>query len=189
MILILCGMSCTGKTSAMQGLVEKYDYDPIVTYTTRPIREGEKEGVTYHYIDQQTFSTLLNSGFFIETTQYKVASSEIWYYGTSVASIREAKSNSVIILNPDGLIKILSIIGKEKVCICYLTANEKTILGRSKARGDDKLEAYRRLEADKKDFRDVGDYADIVIPTDNDTIDKIISDIDMYYHVYKAGKE
>ena len=48
-LLILVGKTASGKDTIIKELTEN-GWDKVVTYTTRPIREGEKEGITYHYI-------------------------------------------------------------------------------------------------------------------------------------------
>lgn len=182
-------MTCAGKSSALKELVSKFGYNPIITYTTRPIRSEEIEGVDYHFLAPEAFDILEESDFFAETTSYNVAYGEIWKYGTSVQSLKEAPSDAVIVLNPYGLQKVISLLGKENVCVCYITVNKETIVQRSANRGDDKEESARRYEADQKDFEDVSAYADIFIPNNlEEDFDKLVSDIDMYYQIYKAGK-
>ena len=62
-------------------LVEK-GYSRIVRYTTRPIRKGEKQGVTYHFITKEEFNQKIEEGFFAEYQSYNTEFG-IWYYGTS----------------------------------------------------------------------------------------------------------
>ena len=52
-IIYLMGKSSSGKDTIFKKLKEKLDVDTYVMYTTRPIREGEKEGVTYHYLSNE----------------------------------------------------------------------------------------------------------------------------------------
>ena len=53
-MILLCGKTCSGKTVIRKELV-KMGLKSIVTYTTRPIRDGEIEDVTYHYISKEEF--------------------------------------------------------------------------------------------------------------------------------------
>ncbi|MBO7715540.1 MAG: hypothetical protein J6S85_18400, partial [Methanobrevibacter sp.] len=48
MIVILMGMSSVGKDTVREVLENKYGYKNIVSYTSRPMRVGEIEGVGYN---------------------------------------------------------------------------------------------------------------------------------------------
>ena len=54
-ILVICGKTASGKNLVRDIIVEKYNYNPIVTYTSRPPRKGEKQDVTYHFISTDEF--------------------------------------------------------------------------------------------------------------------------------------
>ena len=50
-IYVLIGKSATGKDTLYRKLLEdaRIDFRPIITYTTRPIRKGEQNGVEYFF--------------------------------------------------------------------------------------------------------------------------------------------
>lgn len=51
MINFICGRSGSGKDTIAKELLEKYhDLQPIVTYTTRPMRPGEIDGKEYSFL-------------------------------------------------------------------------------------------------------------------------------------------
>ena len=54
-ILVICGKTASGKNLVRDILVEKYNYNPIITYTSRPPRKGEKQDITYHFISTDEF--------------------------------------------------------------------------------------------------------------------------------------
>lgn len=159
MPIALIGKTSSGKTFIRNKLVE-YGYEPVITYTTRPMRPGEENGKDYHFISSDEFSDLERSGFFAETTSYKVAYGETWHYGTSKDSLSNNKS--VIIVNPEGL-KSLKDYG---LISFYLKCNEEVIRQRLIDRGDDKAEYERRILADTKDFSMVEYMVDYVIRND-----------------------
>ena len=48
-MVILIGKSASGKDTVAKRLIKDYGYQKIVTWTTRPMRPGEKQDITYHY--------------------------------------------------------------------------------------------------------------------------------------------
>lgn len=176
-MLVLAGPSGVGKDTLAKTLTKKYGYEKIVTYTTRPMREGEVDGVDYHFIDSKTFASLCAGDFFAETTSYKVANEEIWEYGTAA---RDIADNKIVILNPSGL-KELKKDKSLNIVTIYLFCSYGEIWNRLRERGDDSEEAARRIEADKNDFGDIIDYVDFAIRTDGcysvDEIAEIINNI------------
>ena len=53
-MIVLVGKTCSGKDSIKKELIN-LGMKNIVTYTTRPLRNGEVNGVDYHFIDIDTF--------------------------------------------------------------------------------------------------------------------------------------
>ena len=152
-MLCLVGMTCSGKDTLMHKLIEKFSLCKLVTYTTRPMRDGEVEGVNYHYISDEQFEKLNKDGFFAETTSYNVANGETWKYGTAKKDLTDDK---IVILNPYGL-KELRKNKSLNIVAFYLFASHGEIWNRLRERGDDSEEAARRIEADKNDFGDIID--------------------------------
>lgn len=138
------------------------------------MRNGEVDGVTYHYISKDRFLELLESGFFLEYAYYDVANGERWYYGSALEDYQNADDKTVAILNPYG-VKRLQKSNIQNVTYIYIYANLNTIKNRLEKRGDDKFEANRRIEADNRDFKDMERYVDKVIyNNDGCRIDDIV---------------
>lgn len=160
-MILLVGKSATGKDTIRQQL-NNLGIPSVVTYTTRPMREGEIDGVTYHFVDKSQFKRLNTQGAFIETTSYNVASGETWYYGSAY---KDLKDNSVMIVNPDGLKVIKDKLGNKAVSF-LITAKDEVIKNRQIKRGDNSEEAARRLEADNRDFKNIEEYIDFSLRSD-----------------------
>lgn len=165
--MILVGKTCSGKTKTAKALEDR-GYKRIVTYTTRPMRPGEIDGVDYNFITPETFLELKEKGFFAETASYDAAFGHC-YYGSSKSSYQP---DSVIVLNPYG-VKQLKDQGISDT-IVYLNVPDELIKKRARHRGDALNEVWRRLEADRKDFAGMEDIADIIIDV---TEDMTISDV------------
>ena len=53
-MILLCGKTSSGKTFLQKELI-KIGYKSIVTYTTRPPRNGEVDGIAYHFVTKEEF--------------------------------------------------------------------------------------------------------------------------------------
>jgi guanylate kinase len=73
-VFVISGPSAVGKSTVVSAvlkkLTKKYDIERVITYTSRPPREGEVEGEDYFFISGQDFSQKEKEGFFLETTEY-----------------------------------------------------------------------------------------------------------------------
>ena len=179
MLLAICGKSGTGKSAIVKELINR-GYKKIVTDTTRPMRKGEVNEVDYYFDTDEEFDELLAEGEFIENTSYKVATGDIWRYGTTKSAIAEADGKAVIILNPDGLKAFRA---KEiPMKVVLINSNETLILLRLQKRGDNKSEILRRMEKDEKDFLGLHDLIDYEIQNDKHaSIAGMAKMIDEYY--------
>lgn len=160
MIIGLCGKSGTGKSSLCNEFL-KLGYNKVITDTTRPPREGEKNGVDYYFDTEEEFQEYLDMGEFIETTSYKVVSGAIWKYGTTIGQLNDAGENAIIILNPDGVKAFRD--QNRPIKIVLVESPEELLLTRLVARGDNEKEIKRRLAADEQDFKDIGQYVDLKV--------------------------
>lgn len=172
MLLVICGKMCSGKDTIVKRLINK-GYKKVVTYTTRPKRRGETDGVDYHYISKEDFEGKIKDGFFLEYRMYKVASGDTWYYGSAKQDVLKVKDNQkkVIILSPSGVDKMYELKhdGSVNFRIVYLKCNDNTIRIRAKRRGDKKQEIARRIESDGIDFSVMDIFAQKIIWNDEGT--------------------
>ena len=160
-------------------LVEK-GYSRIVRYTTRPIRKGEKQGVTYHFITKEEFNQKIEEGFFAEYQSYNTEFG-VWYYGTALDDLENADDKSVIILEPQSYRDIKDELSDKNITCIYLYANNSTIKKRLEKRGDNPNEAIRRMESDNEDFKGFENEVDRIVYNNNgDNIDDVVSKILKY---------
>jgi guanylate kinase len=97
-LFVITAPSGAGKTSLIEALMKD---DPglkiSVSYTTRPPRPGEKNGVDYHFVDDTTFLAMKNRGEFLESAEVHG-----YRYGTSKKVILDAvKRGEDLILEID----------------------------------------------------------------------------------------
>ena len=74
-----------GKTSLISALLKKDERVQLsVSYTTRPPRPGEVDSVHYHFVDEDSFQTLIDRKAFLE-----YASVFDYHYGTSREAVEQ----------------------------------------------------------------------------------------------------
>ncbi len=84
-LYIISAPSGAGKTSLVKALIGDAEHIVVsVSHTTRAMREGEKNGVDYHFIDKDGFLSMVESGAFLEHA--KVFDN---YYGTSQQHVEQ----------------------------------------------------------------------------------------------------
>lgn len=154
-MLVIVGESASGKSTLANMLVDtNAGYEKIITYTTRPMRNGEKDGVDYHFVSPEEFEKLVNRNFFVEYAKYRD-----WSYGT--AKIDCSNPNGVAVLTPAGL-RTLKRIGCNVTSV-YLYVDRRSRLINILNRGDNIDEAYRRNLSDVGQFDQIEKEVDFVI--------------------------
>lgn len=178
---MLVGKSCSGKTTIANEL-KQLGLKEIVSYTTRPPRPGEVDGITYHFITKEDFLNKYHNGFFAETTFYDVATGDRWYYGSAVEDLSDDK---VIIVNPHGLKQFKKLPELNPISF-YITAGEETIWNRLRERGDNAAEARRRLNADDEDFKNIDKVVDFSFSNDLGLKPELLAE--MIFYTYNKIK-
>lgn len=68
-MIILIGKTASGKTLIKEELIRR-GYSGIITYTSRPMRNSEKQDSTYHFISEEEFKQKIANDFFAEYKTY-----------------------------------------------------------------------------------------------------------------------
>lgn len=146
-VIAICGKAGSGKDAILHQL-DNYDVKEIVSCTTRPMRQGEQEGIDYYYLSNEDFAQKVISGEMLEATVFND-----WCYGTMKSALDIDRWN-IGVFNPDG-IEILTDCPFVELYVFYIYAPDKLRLMRQLTREDDPNvdEIVRRYEADKKDFQ------------------------------------
>ena len=81
-IFYVMGKSASGKDTIYKKLLERFPgLKTVVTYTTRPIRDGETEGVEYHFTSVPQLEQMKTEGRVIESRTYETVFGP-WCYCT-----------------------------------------------------------------------------------------------------------
>jgi guanylate kinase len=93
MLVVISGPSGSGKTSIVRALLGRLNFRRSVSATTRPIREGEVNGTSYHFLSRKEFEDRVAQGGFLEFAEYAGQ-----LYGTPRRPVEEALSRGETIL-------------------------------------------------------------------------------------------
>lgn len=140
-LFVVSGPSSAGKGTALGWLVASGQVRRVATYTTRPPRPGERDGVDYRFVDEATFFNLHQAGEIFEYTRTYSAS----YYGSPV-SLRDDQDPGFLVaeLDPAGFVRICASSARRVVGIFVTTDSEAQLRERLAARGQG-AEADQRL--------------------------------------------
>lgn len=179
MILVLVGKSSSGKDTLLKEVVNSNLLSPVISATSRPIRENEANNIDYHFYTKEQFEQKISDNEFIEYRSYPTnfnGNEDIWYYGTEKNSIHVSK-NSVLVLDVQGLKDLRSYFPNERIIGIYLHCPSSLRTERAKSRGSFcEIEWNRRLEADKADFQNVYQEVDYVLNSSKN-VDELLIDI------------
>lgn len=164
-IVALIGEAGCGKDTLMQRVLAARPgrFNEIVSCTTRPIREGEVDGVNYFYFTVPDFQEKILAGDMLEYTIFNN-----WYYGTSIDSLSAEKTN-IGVFNPAG---IYSMINRKDIdlTVFRITCDSKERLLRQLNRENhpDVDEIIRRYSTDKSDFSHINDIPYIEVENNDE---------------------
>lgn len=158
-IIAIAGKSGSGKDTIAKALCAKYPtIHNVVSCTTRPPRDYEKDGVDYHFITDKEFYKAADNGEMLEISEFNH-----WNYGTRESDILDGIN--VGVFNPEGLDSLADCKSKSnniKVYNYYLHCDDKIRMLRQLNREEnpDVEEIVRRWKADDKDFAVIEWYRD-----------------------------
>lgn len=158
-IYYIFGKSSSGKDTIYKKLLQKYPetLKSVVLYTTRPKREGEKEGVTYKYLTEDKYEELKEKGLIIEERSYNTVHG-IWRYLTVKDDQINLDDNDYLITGVlESYVSTRDYFGKDRVIPIYIEVEDgerlTRALKREKKPGNRKYaEMCRRFLTDTEDF-------------------------------------
>lgn len=154
-IIVLVGQSSSGKDSILTELIDIYGLHRCVSYTTRPMRQGEIDGVHYNFCSDEEFEQLWNSKEVFGRTEYHT-NLGVWEYGIGKKSFVNDNVN-VVILNPHGIEQLLESEVADRLYIVFVTADMETrfmrYLKRDNMTDQHKIELVDRFIRDYEDFK------------------------------------
>jgi guanylate kinase len=164
-LFVLAAPSGGGKTSLVRELlIREPGIRLSVSYTTRPPRPGEQDGVHYHFVDQAKFEALNKAGEFLEHAYVHGN-----WYATSATWLKQqiAEGHDVLLeIDWQGAAQVRKLI-PSAVLIFILPPTLASLKERLERRGQDSdAVIVRRLEAAREEMRHCGDFDYVIMNQD-----------------------
>ena len=172
-LIVISAPSGTGKTTVVKKLLQQStNLEASVSFTTRKMRENEKEGLDYFFVCEKTFTNMIQNDDFLEHATVFGN-----FYGTEKKSVSEKlKKGANVILEIDwqGALQIKSSM-PSCVMIFLIPPSKEVLLARLKNRGTDSDQeiAYRFNQA-VLDLEQSKKFDHVLV---NDQLDKVVTEI------------
>lgn len=178
-IIVLLGASATGKDTVAKHISEKYNIPIAISYTTRPMRSNETQGVEYYFISDDEMHEKFKNGEVIEHTSYYIQSEDVSYTYANVVGEFEKGDYILTILNPHGLYQFNKSQYKDNLVSIMLNCDARVRLIRSLNRDENVnvKEVLDREIRDELDFIERRPKTDYEIDT-NKPLEEVFNNID-----------
>jgi guanylate kinase len=142
-LVVVSGPSGSGKSSLCKAVCEVYGFAQIsISTTTRAPREGEQNGVDYHFASKEQFRAAIDSGDFLEWAQVHDN-----FYGTSKSRVEEALlAGQTVLFDIDvqGQAAISALFPRETTSVFVTTPDIAVLRERLQKRGTDSEEVIEK---------------------------------------------
>ncbi len=154
MLVILSGVAGAGKDTIKKELIKRMEnVESLPSYTSRPIREGDIEGGTYHFVSREEFEKMIENQEFYE---YDIHHNQ--YYGTSRKLLNDKiKSGKIIVKDIDvnGTEHLKELLGKDtKVITIFLRVPKEELEHRLENRVDKPSPQEIKLRLNRFDYEE-----------------------------------
>ncbi|HET7617371.1 MAG TPA: guanylate kinase, partial [Vicinamibacterales bacterium] len=167
LLFVVSAPSGTGKTTVVERLVQVVpDLALSRSYTSRPARPGERDGVDYNFITRARFEEMAAAGEFLEWADVFGN-----LYGTCRADVERALGSGqdlVLVIDVQGARSVRAV-GLETVGVFVLPPSFEILEQRLRGRSKDSEEAIRRrLQTAREEVPAFTEYDYVVV---NDRLD------------------
>ena len=174
-LIVISAPSGTGKTTVVKKLLDQNaNLVASVSFTTRKIRENEKEGIDYFFVGEKTFENMIRNNDFLEHATVFGN-----FYGTereSVSQNLEKGKNVILEIDWQGAQQIKSRM-PSCIMIFLIPPSSEVLLSRLKNRGTDSdQEIEYRFNQAVLDLEQSNKFDHVLV---NDQLDKVVSKISL----------
>lgn len=175
-LFVVTAPSGAGKTSLVEALMRA---DPSlrlsISYTTRPPRPGERNGVEYHFVDDATFLRMRERDEFLESAEVHG-----YRYGTAKKVITDALARGedlILEIDWQGARQVRSLY-PDCVEVFILPPSIEELERRMRARGkDSEAVIRRRLENAREELEHAAEFKYRIINKDFETAQRELAEI------------
>ena len=176
-VLVLSGPSGAGKSSLINKIADDIgDYYFSISTTTRPMREGEKEGTHYHYVSKEEFEQDIEEDSFLE---YAVVHGN--YYGTSLKPVRAALNEGKLVIfdiDVQGNTAVNNRLGDITTSVFITPPSLSELKRRLVNRSTDTQEVIEnRIQMAKREIQRTSEYDYMVVNDDLDVAASVLRQI------------
>ena len=154
------GKSASGKDTMYEKLLERFSLKKVVPYTTRPLRENEKNGKQYFFVSDEDYLEKEKKNQIIESRVYETVYGPWRYFTVDDGQIDLSLETDYLMIGTlESYQSIKKYFGQEVVVPLYLEVEDGVRLQRAMDREKKQLnpsydEMCRRFLADQQDFSD-----------------------------------
>ena len=176
-VLVLSGPSGAGKSTLINKIADKIgDYYFSISTTTRPIRDGEEEGVHYHFVSEEEFKKDIEADNFLE---YALVHGN--YYGTSLNPVRKALSEGKLVIfdiDVQGNAAVNNRLGEITTSVFITPPTLSELKRRLISRSTDSDEVIeKRLKMAKREIQRTSEYDYLIVNDDIEMASEVLRQI------------
>jgi len=176
-VLVLSGPSGAGKSSLINKIADDIGaYYFSISTTTRPMREGEEEGVHYHFVSEEEFKKDIEEDNFLE---HAIVHGN--YYGTSLKPVRKALSEGKLVIfdiDVQGNMAIKNRLGDITTSVFITPPSLSELKRRLELRSTDAPEVIEaRIKMARREIQRTAEYDFLVINDDLDVAAEVLRQI------------
>ncbi len=174
-LIIISGTTCAGKGTVIKKLLANHNDVVLSTsYTSRPKRESEIDGVDYYFVSKEEFERKIENGDFLEYAQVQYGA----YYGTpkkEVLELLDSGKDVILEIDVQGAKQIKELY-PETVLIFIMAPSMREVKRRIMMRGDENIDQIiSRFKVAYNEINQINDYNYVVV---NDDLDKAIAKVE-----------
>ena len=174
-LIIISGTTCAGKGTVIKKLLERNKNMVLsLSYTSRPIRKGEVDGIDYKFISHEEFERKIENGDFLEYAKVRYGE----YFGTpkeNIDNLLESGKDVILEIDVQGAKQIKEKL-PETILIFIMAPSMEEVKRRIKARGAETAEQIvDRFQTAYKEINEVNKYNYVVV---NDHLEEAIQKVE-----------
>ena len=174
-LIIISGTTCAGKGTVIKKLLERNKNMVLsLSYTSRPIRKGEVDGIDYKFISHEEFERKIKNGDFLEYAKVRYGE----YFGTpkeNIENLLEAGKDVILEIDVQGAKQIKKKL-PETILIFIMAPSMEEVKRRIKARGAETAEQIvDRFQTAYREINEVNKYNYVVV---NDNLEEAIQKVE-----------